>query len=46
MLAASVGNMTGAALRAAKVTRVVQSAHERMGAMIVALAEHYRLERP
>ena len=40
--AVSVGHMTSAALRAAGVTDIVQPEHERMGAMIVALAEHYR----
>ncbi len=40
--AASVGHMTSAALREAGVTRIVQPEHERMGAMIVTLAEHYR----
>lgn len=42
ILAASVGHMTSAALREAGVTRLVQPEHERMGAMIVTLAEHYR----
>ena len=40
--AVSVGHMTSAALREAGVTNIVQPEHERMGAMIVALAEHYR----
>jgi len=40
--AVSVGHMTSAALREAGVTGVVQPEHERMGAMIFALAEHYR----
>jgi len=42
VLVASVGHMTSAALREAGVTRLVQPEHERMGAMVVALAEHYR----
>ncbi len=41
-LAASVGHMTSAALREQGVTRLVQPEHERMGAMIVTLAEYYR----
>ena len=40
--AASVGHMTSAALHEAGVTRLVQPEHERMGAMIVTLGEHYR----
>ena len=40
--AVSVGHMTSAALHEAGVSRLVQPEHERMGAMIVALAEHYR----
>ena len=40
--AVSVGHMTSAALREAGVTDIVQPELERMGAMIVALAEHYR----
>ena len=40
--AVSVGHMTSAALHKAGVSRLVQPEHERMGAMIVALAEHYR----
>lgn len=40
--AVSVGHMTSAALQEAGVTNIVQPEHERMGAMIVALAEHYR----
>ena len=40
--AVSVGHMTSAALREAGVTNIVQPEHERMGAMIVALAEYYR----
>jgi uroporphyrinogen-III synthase len=44
--AASVGHMTSAALREAGVTRIVQPEHERMGAMIVTLAEHYRSRIP
>jgi uroporphyrinogen-III synthase len=44
VLAASVGHMTSAALREAGVTRLVQPEHERMGAMVVALAEHYRTQ--
>ena len=42
VLAASVGHMTSAALREAGVVRVTQPEHERMGAMITTLAEHYR----
>lgn len=42
--AASVGHMTSAALREAGVTRLVQPEHERMGAMVVTLAEHYRAQ--
>lgn len=42
VLAASVGHMTSAALREAGVARVVQPEHERMGAMIVAVAEHFK----
>ncbi len=42
--AVSVGHMTSAALRGAGVTNIVQPEHERMGAMIVALAEHYRTQ--
>ena len=40
--AASVGSMTSASLREAGVTRITQPEHERMGAMIVTLAEHLR----
>ena len=41
--AASVGSMTSASLQEAGVTRITQPEHERMGAMVVALAERYRL---
>ncbi len=41
--AVSVGHMTSAALLETGVTNIVQPEHERMGAMIVALAEHYRM---
>ena len=40
--AVSVGHMTSAALCETGVTDIVQPELERMGAMIVALAEHYR----
>lgn len=40
--AVSVGHMTSAALYDAGVTRLVQPEHERMGAMITALAQHYQ----
>ncbi len=40
--AASVGSMTSAALREAGVGGIVEPEHERMGAMIVALAAHLR----
>lgn len=40
--AVSVGHMTSAALHEAGVPNIVQPEHERMGAMVVALAEHYR----
>ena len=41
--AVSVGHMTSAALHGVGVTNIVQPELERMGAMIVALAEHYRM---
>ncbi len=44
--AVSVGHMTSAALREVGVSDIVQPEHERMGAMIVALAEHYRASAP
>ncbi len=44
--AVSVGHMTSAALQEAGVTDIVQPEHERMGAMVVALAEHYRASAP
>lgn len=40
--AVSVGHMTSAALREQGVADIVQPEHERMGAMVVTLAEHYR----
>ncbi len=40
--AVSVGHMTSAALCEVGVTNIVQPEHERMGAMIVALAGHYQ----
>ena len=40
--AVSVGHMTSAALREQNVTDIIQPEHERMGAMVVTLAEHYR----
>ena len=40
--AVSVGHMTSAALREHNVTDIVQPEHERMGAMVVTLAEHYK----
>lgn len=42
--AASVGSMTSAALEEAGVLRIVAPEHERMGAMVVALAERYRAQ--
>lgn len=42
--AASVGSMTSAALEEAGVVRIVAPEHERMGAMVVALAERYRAQ--
>ncbi len=40
--AVSVGHMTSAALRENDVADIVQPEHERMGAMVVTLAEHYK----
>ncbi len=40
--AASVGSMTSAALQEAGVLRLIAPKHERMGAMVVTLVEHYR----
>jgi uroporphyrinogen-III synthase len=42
--AASVGSMTSASLQETGVTRITQPEHERMGAMVVALAEHFRAQ--
>jgi len=41
VVVASVGSMTTAALHDAGVARVIAPAHERMGAMMVTLADHY-----
>lgn len=43
--AASVGSMTSASLQDAGVSRIVAPEYERMGAMVVALAAHYRAQR-
>ena len=40
--AVSVGHMTSAALLEQNVTDIVQPEHERMGAMVVTLAAHYK----
>lgn len=44
VIALSVGSMTSQALRNHNIKRIVAPEHERMGAMVMALAEHYQKE--